>query len=411
MCFGGGDSPPAPAPIVFPGPTPQETALREEELETLRFQRALLEQQIQEQNLLSPILFEEFGLEAIRSPVETVPDTRFEDTQAEIERLVQLQRGPESTNARTAEIAALRQKLSGLSPGGTLETGGEITGFNRLPDPTGDLRDEIELSFLERTQAALEGRLDVNPGLLRQLGESRDLLNASLLKQLGPGFETSEPGIRALDRFSRSESEVLEGARRGDLTLFEQLSLGAAAESRAAGQFLAGGSQGVTNRNLPITSALGGNVAGLAGVGAQFAQDRSNQFSASSFNANAVNQFNINKFNAEQSTLGSLFGAGGSIGGSIAGALITRSSREIKDKIDSVDREEILTALNKLDVDKWSYNGIYKDGEEHIGPYAEDVQRALGVGDSKVINLMDMIGALLAAVQALSVKVQKLETA
>lgn len=325
-CHDGGSAPAAPAPVVFPGPTPQETALREEELETLRFQRSLLEQQIQQQNLLSPILFEEFGIEAIRddSGFKQVKNPELEALRPELLDLRTGTRAPTSPSGiRLAELEEIFRTTPEFIDA-PLEEGelGEITGFRQLPDPTGDLREEIELGLLERSKAALEGRLDVNPGLVRQLGESRDLLREGLRKQLGPGFETSTPGIEALAKFRQSESEILEGARRGDLTLAEQLSLGRSAEERAIGAFRTGGASGVVNRNLPITAALGGVTSGLAGVAGQFASDRALQSQVEIGNANRLATFNQNIFASQQATLGSLFSGIGSAVGGIGGAFI-----------------------------------------------------------------------------------------
>ena len=104
------------------------------------------------------------------------------------------------------------------------------------------------------------------------------------------------------------------------------------------------------------------------------------------------------------------------IAASLAGMF--SSSRAIKVKTGDVDGDKMLTALNGLDVDRWAYksyrevkNGQWvTDRSEHIGPYAEDVRDALGVGTGETIHVIDMMGALLAAVQALSAKVERLET-
>ena len=74
-----------------------------------------------------------------------------------------------------------------------------------------------------------------------------------------------------------------------------------------------------------------------------------------------------------------------------------------------VDSNAILASLTALPVDRWTYTGIHADGKEYLGPYAEDVKEALGVGDGRTIHVIDMMGALLSAVQALSAKVEKLE--
>src|SRR5438093_22373 len=47
--------------------------------------------------------------------------------------------------------------------------------------------------------------------------------------------------------------------------------------------------------------------------------------------------------------------------------------------------------------------------QPHIGPYAEDFQAAFGVGDGVTINPIDAIGVCLAAIKALSKRVEELE--
>lgn len=82
---------------------------------------------------------------------------------------------------------------------------------------------EVEGLIRQRTLAALKGELPVNPALLRELGQGEEQLRAQLMKQLGTGYETSTPGIEALAQFNQRKSELLEGARRGDLQLGEQM--------------------------------------------------------------------------------------------------------------------------------------------------------------------------------------------
>ena len=162
--MGGGD-------INVPEPTEEEQALQAEQVEILRQQRDIVEAQVEQQRLLTPLLFEAQGL--------------------------------------TPEV----------------DDEGNITGFTREEDPLADLRGDIERGFLERTQAALNGELPVDSGLLADLDQQETELRDRLFTQLGADFETSSPGIEALSEFSENRSQILDGARRGDLTLGEQLSL------------------------------------------------------------------------------------------------------------------------------------------------------------------------------------------
>ena len=150
----------------------EEKALQVEQTELLRQQREISQQVLEQQQLLQPILFEQAG-------IKTITDEE-----------------------------------------------GNITGFES-DDPNKELRQGIETSFLERTQQALAGELPVNPALMRQLEEEENKLNEELRKDFGSieAARTSTPGLERIDRFNRFRTEVLESARRGDLTLAEQLSV------------------------------------------------------------------------------------------------------------------------------------------------------------------------------------------
>jgi hypothetical protein len=94
---------------------------------------------------------------------------------------------------------------------------------------------QIQDLYNQRTLAALKGELPVNPALNRELTESERDLRNSLSSQLGTGYATSSPGIEALTKFGQRKSETLEGARRGDLSLSEQMSLGRTSSNFGSG--------------------------------------------------------------------------------------------------------------------------------------------------------------------------------
>jgi hypothetical protein len=84
---------------------------------------------------------------------------------------------------------------------------------------------------------------------------------------------------------------------------------------------------------------------------------------------------------------------------------IGMSSREWKEELGDANPEEILAALAALPIHRWKYSdwtGV--KGDEHVGPYAEDFRKTLGVGDGRFIDLLDAVGVLFAAVKALAEK-------
>lgn len=104
-----------------------------------------------------------------------------------------------------------------------------------------------------------------------------------------------------------------------------------------------------------------------------------------------------------QESMGSMMGGIGSIAG-----LLMPSSKEAKE--DKREVRGILEAMKDAPkVEAWRYKEGAGDGGEHIGPYAEDFQKATGLGDGKSINVIDMMGVTWGAVQELAEKVDALE--
>jgi hypothetical protein len=86
------------------------------------------------------------------------------------------------------------------------------------------------------------------------------------------------------------------------------------------------------------------------------------------------------------------------------------SSRSFKTPDGNIDTAALLAAVATLPVETWRYKAeTGLETRPHIGPYAEDFQAAFGVGDGVTINPIDAIGVCLAAIQALTQKVESLE--
>jgi hypothetical protein len=86
------------------------------------------------------------------------------------------------------------------------------------------------------------------------------------------------------------------------------------------------------------------------------------------------------------------------------------SSRQLKTTGEGIDAGAILGGVAGLAVERWRYKpetGLEQG--EHIGPYAEEFRAAFGVGDGVTISTIDAIGVCLAAIKALSAKVEGLE--
>jgi hypothetical protein len=93
-----------------------------------------------------------------------------------------------------------------------------------------------------------------------------------------------------------------------------------------------------------------------------------------------------------------------------AGKAFAMSDRTAKTDIQPVDHADVLSALKTLPNYTYRYKANAGDGgrEQRIGPMAQDWADRFG-GNGEVIPMPQMLGALLVAVQALTVKVEALE--
>ena len=114
-------------------------------------------------------------------------------------------------------------------------------------------------------------------------------------------------------------------------------------------------------------------------------------------------------YNAQQARNASMWQAGANVAGGAArffggsstpwiiGALSSRSYKH-----DDGEPTRLVDLVRKAPVRTWRYRPEIDPHQElHIGPYAEDFQRATGLGDGKTINLIDACGIALGCIQEL----------
>ena len=98
-----------------------------------------------------------------------------------------------------------------------------------------------------------------------------------------------------------------------------------------------------------------------------------------------------------------MFGALGTLGAAGIGLLC---ARELKNPVMVADPVDCLKAVESLPLEFWQY----KDGNTvHVGTYAAEFNAAMGLPSQPFINQIDLFGALIGAVQALTAKVATLE--
>ena len=97
-------------------------------------------------------------------------------------------------------------------------------------------------------------------------------------------------------------------------------------------------------------------------------------------------------------TVGVALNAGGS-------SWIVISDRNRKENFAAVDGEDLLMRLRSVPVTSWQYRDEEDRTVRHIGPMAQDWHRAFGLSqDETTINMSDLDGVNLAAVQALEAR-------
>jgi hypothetical protein len=170
------------------------------------------------------------------------------------------------------------------------------------------------------------------------------------------------------------------------------------------------GSTGM-NAGMNGVSSAAGMVAGGAQTAMQGQQGMINGLTA---------QFNqqMQGYQARNAFLGDLAGAAGSVAG-----FAMMSSKDYKTKKgkpsmpSSKDMKtskrkpmSVLNAVRDMPVEEWEYKEGMGDGggKKHIGPYAEDFQKATGLGNGKEISIIDAIGVTMGAVQELAAKVDNM---
>ena len=118
-------------------------------------------------------------------------------------------------------------------------------------------------------------------------------------------------------------------------------------------------------------------------------------------------------YNAGQQNQGGM-DIGGTLGGigGMATGLKAWSSKDFKESKSPVDGDEVVRGLQRIPVEQWKYKKGISDEAEHVGPYAEDVQREFGddaAPEGKAIDMVSMNGIALAGIKSLANRADRLE--
>lgn len=281
--------------VSVPGPSAEERDLQRNQAELLALQRQIIEEQRGQNRILLPFLAEQEGFDV------------------------------------------------------TVDENGIITGITQRAEETAKRAQSAEIERLlgERSLAALRGELPVDPALEKDLEVQEQELRNQLTAQFGPGYETSTPGIQALEEFRRTSEILRSGARTGQLTLAEQLGITREQQEQfrrqSSGDVLRTSAIGDP---LTFAGAFGQTARGYGQAQVPFIQQRQMQMQASIANA--------------QSSAG-LLGAGlGAIGAFFS------------DEDGKADPIRVSETLDGIPIYEYTHKGT---GERMIGVMAADVEK------------------------------------
>lgn len=221
----------------------------------------------------------------------------FREPTAQETRLTDLQiQGIEEARAReqatTPFILAMLGKQAGFIP--RFDQQGNVVGLDPVEATEAEQRQkEIQKGFEERTLAGLAGEIEIDPLVTREYDFAREDLKESLLKQLGPGYETSTPGQAGLERFESGRLATLGQLARGEL---------GASEGRALAR------SGQQERTAQLNLA---NLFGLEGLGAGIGSRAGNLSNILAGERALGTQYDI-ATNQPEGAMKALFGGAGS---------------------------------------------------------------------------------------------------
>ncbi len=232
---------------------------------------------------------------------------------------------------------------------------GNIKAISRVPNETDELRKTLDKELAERSLKALRGELPVDPNLEKSLQKQDQTLRERLAKQFGPGYETSTAGIQTLGELFTNQEGLRASARRGELTLSEQLGIAREQQNdfgrQTSQDFLR---QIGVGDPVSLAGAYGQIAGGYGSAQAPYLAQRQMQYQASA--SNQANRYGL---------IGSVIVAAGQIASSPAASAAIFSDERLKS-------DAIVIAHNhKLDVPIYLYT---IGGEQRIGMFASEVE-------------------------------------
>lgn len=185
--------------VTYPSKSPEEKALLATQTDILNQQLEMMKKQYGEQEYFTPFIMKSLGFAA-------------EDGGGWREMTAQ----EKYTSMDPLEQASYKSLM--LSKGMD-EFGNALTEEQRLAKMTEIERLQYQTEKLsgERTLKALQGDLPISPALEAELENQRTLMEETLSRKLGPDWQLSTPGQKAIAELEAKSAMIREEARRGEI--------------------------------------------------------------------------------------------------------------------------------------------------------------------------------------------------
>lgn len=260
-------------------------------------------------------------------------------------------------------------------------------------------------------EMAAEAKADVMSNAAAQRGASeRNMASMGVDPRSGRYAAVDKAGeVNTALAAAGAQNNARQQVRKEGMSLqADALNIGAGLPSQAA----SGASLGLNAGNSALAGQTGANSMALNNTSIM-SQGFQGAMSGNSSMAGILNsQYGneVNAWSAQKQAEGQSAAALGQAAGSAAGMAMMMSSKDYKEGKQPAG--DAMEKIEQMPVEEWQYKqGAPGDdgGQRHIGPYAEDYQRATGKGDGKAIPMQDMIGLQTKAIQEVGLRLDKLE--
>jgi hypothetical protein len=184
-------------------------------------EQAPLQQRLQEQYLTLAEQQAAYQAEQQAWQTELRPELKRQtEMQTELQgQMLEYQQAQLAQEQERQRLQPLLYEASGVKP--VYDEAGNITSFGLTEEA--QARKDYENQLLEHQRKALAGELPVDPTLERALTEGEQQLRAQLQAQLGTDYETSTPGIQAIEEYRKRAAEARSTVAHGQLSSGQQL--------------------------------------------------------------------------------------------------------------------------------------------------------------------------------------------